>query len=44
MNLESCLRAGIEKVWAVVDEVAPEVARPRSWVSRAIAFLSGRVF
>ena len=43
MNIESCLRAEVEKVWAVMDEVAPGAARPESWVSRAIAFLSGMV-
>jgi len=43
MNIESVLRAEVEKVWAVMDEVAPGVARPQSWVSRVIAFLSGTV-
>jgi hypothetical protein len=43
MELERCLRAEVEKVWAVMDEVAPGAARPQSWVSRAIAFLQGMV-
>ena len=42
MEFERCLRAEVEKVWAVMDEVAPGAARP-SWVSRAIAFLQGMV-
>jgi hypothetical protein len=43
MELERCLAAELAKVWAVMEEVAPLAARPRTWVSRAIAFLSGMV-